>query len=295
MLTRARPGRQGREIKGTMTLNPVSLDDLRREIDEIDRQLHDLLMRRGGLAHKIAAVKGPDGPYWRPAREAAVVRRLVARHTGEFPPETVLRVWRQIMTATVALEGRISVAALLSPDEPQLWDLARDHFGAIPVTGHKSVGAVLKAATESQTVIGVLPPPREEDADPWWRFLVTGGPDAPRVVVRLPFAGGAPQRGALLVGRIPVEPSGDDRSLLAVETLSEISRARVAERLAGIGIEGAVIAVYPEPGRQPVRLNLVEAAGFIGLDDPRLAALGGTEPGTFGRVVALGAYATPLA
>ena len=51
------------------------LDDLRREIDEIDEGIHDLLMRRTGVARRIGGIKGA-GPSLRPAREAEVLRRL---------------------------------------------------------------------------------------------------------------------------------------------------------------------------------------------------------------------------
>ncbi|MGH6962751.1 MAG: chorismate mutase, partial [Dongiaceae bacterium] len=62
----------------------ATIDDLRRQIDEIDRSLHDLLMRRSDVAAQIGALKNNGGNrqaggFFRPGREAAVLRRLVQR------------------------------------------------------------------------------------------------------------------------------------------------------------------------------------------------------------------------
>src|SRR3546814_7390778 len=71
--------------RGTMSDNTPSLDDLRRQIDYIDDAIHDLLMRRPDLGRQIGRATGQGGVFIRPGREARVLRRLVARHTGPFP------------------------------------------------------------------------------------------------------------------------------------------------------------------------------------------------------------------
>ena len=71
-----------------------TLEGLRGEIDEIDDALQDLLIRRAEVSHAIAKVKQPASvqgngtiaPALRPAREAAILRRLIARHRGDLPP-----------------------------------------------------------------------------------------------------------------------------------------------------------------------------------------------------------------
>ena len=91
--------------------SPRSLDALRREIDRIDDEIHDLLMRRAAVAGEIRRSKGPDnGSYLRLGREAAILRRLVARHSGSFPKPALVRIWREIMAALTQLQGPFSVA-----------------------------------------------------------------------------------------------------------------------------------------------------------------------------------------
>src|SRR5258708_14013793 len=76
------------------------LDDLRRQIDELDDQLHDLLMRRTEIVEAIGKEK-KDGRVsaFRPGREAVILRRLVARHGGRFPAAGPLPTWREMLAA----------------------------------------------------------------------------------------------------------------------------------------------------------------------------------------------------
>ena len=75
-----------------MSTAPRPLDELREEIDSIDRQLHALIQQRGGLAADIAEIKKLESiDRVRPGREAVLLRALVERHEGEFPTGALLR------------------------------------------------------------------------------------------------------------------------------------------------------------------------------------------------------------
>ena len=166
----------------------TSLDGLRREIDEIDNALHDLLMRRTELAREIGAAKGDGGPYIRPGREAQVLRRLVARHRGIFPKPVLVRIWREIISAFAGLQGPLAVAVYAAEGAPDLRTRARDHFGSLtPVTEHGSARSVVRAVTEGSATIGLLPVPESDDEDPWWRLLANDGKGTPRIIARVPF------------------------------------------------------------------------------------------------------------
>src|SRR5260221_11185445 len=102
-------------IDSAMAPDAKTLDDLRREIDEIDDSLHDLLIRRAAVSLDIAKVKAPANggnrvlaDSMRPAREAAILRRLLARHRGELPPR-VVGIWRQIIAASLRAQASFEV------------------------------------------------------------------------------------------------------------------------------------------------------------------------------------------
>ena len=75
------PRKPGRTHVEPMTKPPPSLQDLRREIDSIDEQVHELLMQRGDIIDRLISVKKTQevGSAFRPAREADMMHRLVQR------------------------------------------------------------------------------------------------------------------------------------------------------------------------------------------------------------------------
>ena len=83
-------------------LSSPDLASLRAEIDSIDDAVHDLLMRRAALSARMAAsrVKNDSFPY-RPGREAGILRRLLARHHPPLPAGTMVRIWREIIAASL--------------------------------------------------------------------------------------------------------------------------------------------------------------------------------------------------
>ena len=275
-----------------------NLDDLRREIDEIDDEMHDLLMRRTKVVDAIGALKKSDGvPAIRPGREATILRRLIARHDGKFPRALVVRIWREILSGTTRLQVDFAVAVHVPESAPGLWDLARDHYGSCtPMTAFSTASQVLRAVTEGSASIGVLPLPQDGDGDPWWPHLVSADVQTPRVTARLPFAspGNARAGGlhALAIGRGAPEPTGADRSLLVIDTNREISRTRLFSVLKAGGLEQnflAAVASAPDAAA-----NLIEFDGLVSPEGTLLQKALVPLGTAVDRVSLLGSYARPL-
>jgi chorismate mutase/prephenate dehydratase len=284
-----------------MPSSKTPLEDLRQRIDEVDDRLHDLLMERTQLVEAIAAEKKEiKVPPLRAGREAMILRRLAARHTGRFPTGPLVRMWREMLAATVGMQTKFAVAVFTPSEGAGYWDLARDHFGShTAMVPYQSVGQVIRAITDRQASIGILPMPQEDDPDPWWRFFVASDESAPRVLARLPFAGRGNARAdggdALAVGSGTLEPTGDDCSLIVVETRGEISRARIFSGLAAGQLACTFFAAFKPT--DDTTLNLMQLTDFVLPDDPRLAQFAahiGTTA-SVDRIVSLGSYANPLA
>jgi len=276
----------------------LTLDDLRRQIDEIDDGMHDLLMRRADVVGAIGALKKDDRvPAIRPGREAKILRRLMARHGGKFPRPLVVRIWREIMSGTIRMQVDFAVAVYAPETAPGLWDLARDHYGShTPMTAYGTASQVLRAVTEGGASIGVLQMPQEGDVDPWWPHLVSADAQTPRVIARLPFAtpGNARVDGidALAIGRGEPEATGADRTLVVIDTDGEVSRTRLLSVIKAAGLEPSFIAAIAQ--MRGSAAHLVELDGLVASGDTRLAtALAPLGPAV-DRVTALGSYARPL-
>ncbi len=278
-----------------------SIEELRREIDGIDDAIHDLLMRRASVVERIGAAKGREraAAFIRPAREAVILRRLMARHTGSFPRPVLVRMWREMIAALTRLQGPFAVAVFSPEDRRGYWDVARDHFGGfVPITPVNSAVAAVRAVSEGSATVGVVPYPQEDDADPWWRFLVNADAHTPRVVARLPFAGRGNARGeardALAVARIAHEPTGDDRTLLGIELGADLSRGRLKEHMEAVGLAPVGFCTWHARDAHGHSVHLVEIADFVDEGDPRIGALVQRIGDMPVRVRALGGYAVPL-
>ena len=280
-----------------MVTTTASLDDLRRRIDAIDDEMHDLIMRRAELVEAIAgAKKRGKVPVIRPGREAVILRRLMERHHGHFPRAALVRIWREIFSGTVAMQGGLTVA-IGSPEEATgCWDLVRDHFGsqARLVTFAES-DDILRAVAEGRAAVGVLPLPYDETRERWWHELAFAAPGTPRVVARLPVGGRGNARDevdALVVSCAGTDPSGTDRSLLVLEMRGELSRVGLGVVLMDAGLS-TMMLITSDPKAEVV-WKLVEADGLVAAEDPRLLTLRERLGEQLLRVAVLGAYARPL-
>jgi chorismate mutase len=266
-----------------MTDSVVSLAALRREIDRIDEAIHDLLMRRTEAVLGIAAAKRESGePVLRPAREAEVLRRLVARHRGAFPKPALVRLWREIMAGSVHVQAPISLAVFAPQGQGGLVHATHDHFGtSTAVRRHDRAQSVLAEVSDGRAAVGILPLPAEEDPDPWWPALVGAERTTPRIVARLPFVPG--NNPALAVALFEQEASGADHSYLILETPDPVSRHALTEALTAAALPPVFLATTRE-------FYLAEVADFVGRGDARLARIAPVA----GRAVVVGGYAVPF-
>ena len=284
-----------------MTSPAESLESLRREIDAIDDQMHDLLMRRVEIVGQVASVKNRDASpvFIRPEREALILRRLADRHGGRLPTKVVVRVWREILAAAAGMQSPLTVAVYAPDDAVGYWDLARDHYGSgTRMSLHGAANAVVRAVVDGTATVGVVPLPQDGEAEPWWPLLVGAGENAPSVVTRLPFVANdtrpAEPEGALAIARMTQQPTGDDVSMIVVEADAEVSRDTLNEAFTTAGLAASIVAVWRDADNGETRLHLAQAADFLAPDDARLAALAAALAERVLRIVPLGGYAVPL-
>jgi chorismate mutase len=165
-----------------------SLDDLRKEIDRIDESMHQLLIERSEIIDRLIAVKrsSDTGSAFRPAREAEMMRRLVKRHRGILPLDTVESIWRVIIATFTYVQAPFSVHADLSAGDALMRDSARFHFGfTVPFVPHMGAAAVVAAVSGSKGDLGLVPTFAVAGAGAWWSALEFD--TAPKIIARLPF------------------------------------------------------------------------------------------------------------
>ena len=110
-------------------------------------------MQRGDIIDRLIQVKQTQevGSAFRPAREADMMRRLVERHRGILPLDTVESIWRVIISTFTYVQAPFSVHADVSVGESAMRDSARFHFGfTVPYVAHFSAQAAVEAVAKSK-------------------------------------------------------------------------------------------------------------------------------------------------
>lgn len=280
------------------------LGDIRREIDAVDDGMQDLLIQRSELVREVARAKaemageaGKSGfVAFRPGREAEVLRRLAHRHTGPLPLAVVFRVWREIISNMTQLQGSFRVQVFGADNKLAYWDLARNYYGSsTEMLLHETARDVLRDAAQDRGSLALLPVPGHYAGGEWWTTLTRALPTSPegelRVVARIPFiqTPNDPAPAAFVVSMAGVEATGDDTSLLAVETEGVASDALIVARVKAAGFEATRVAMAE---MKEGRFNLFTVPGHVAGDDARLAELSANAPIVAARII--GTYANPV-
>ena len=108
----------------------MALDDLREKIDTVDSKLIELLNERAELVHQVGEIKRRDGlAIYAPEREEALLQALVKKSKGRLPEKSIRAIYREIMSAALALEENLSIA-YLGPEGTWTHQAAMNKFGA---------------------------------------------------------------------------------------------------------------------------------------------------------------------
>lgn len=136
------------------------LEDLRRRIDEVDRKLIELISERAGLAAEVAAAKednGETGSYYRPEREARILRQVIDENRGPLADEELARLFREIMSACLALEQPLRIA-YLGPEGTFTQAAVLKHFGhSVTTQAHAGIDQVFSEVESGTCQYGVVP------------------------------------------------------------------------------------------------------------------------------------------
>ncbi|MEJ2646588.1 MAG: prephenate dehydratase [Gammaproteobacteria bacterium] len=136
------------------------LQQLRTRIDELDTQLQQLLNERAGCAQQVAAVKraaGEEVDFYRPEREAEILRRVRERNEGPLSDDEMVRLFREVMSACLALERPLTIA-YLGPEGTFTQAAALKHFGhSVRTEALDAIDTVFREVESGSAHYGVVP------------------------------------------------------------------------------------------------------------------------------------------
>jgi len=136
----------------------MNLDDWRSRINDLDDKILQLLTQRAEAVLQIGDLKRrQDAPTYAPEREAEIIRRLAALNAGPLTPESLVAVWREILSACRALEAALTVA-YLGPQATFTHQATLQRFGAgAACRAARSIGEVFDDVERGRVDYGVVP------------------------------------------------------------------------------------------------------------------------------------------
>jgi chorismate mutase/prephenate dehydratase len=136
------------------------LHAIRDRIDALDQQIQTLISERAHCAQRIAAVKqafGDTSDFYRPEREAQILRRVKERNQGPLSEENITRLFREIMSTCLALEQPLRIA-FLGPEGTFTQAAALKHFGkSVHTLPLRAIDEVFREVEAGAADYGVVP------------------------------------------------------------------------------------------------------------------------------------------
>ncbi len=135
------------------------LQQIREQIDTIDQQIETLINRRVNCALEIARVKSAhaEPSFYRPEREAQVLRRILKHNQGPLPDADMARLFREIMSVTLAREQPV-VISVLGPEGTFTQSAAYKQFGyAARIQLAPTISDVFRMVETEESEFGVVP------------------------------------------------------------------------------------------------------------------------------------------
>ena len=229
---------------------------MRRDIDVLDAQLLDLLNRRGRIVLEVAADKDRESEprYYRPEREAALLRRLAGVNEGPFPGGEVMRLFREIVSTCRALEQRLAIGCTTVREARA----ALGHFGgAVDIHDMPDAESMLDAVEGNRLDHATIELSQSGAASP----VITAVPERGLVLCGEWYASDSDR--FVVIGRESVSPTGKDWTSFILPTRHLVSvESRCRER-------NLHMRAIPVSGRTP--LSVVDVAMHV--TDPRFACL----------------------
>jgi chorismate mutase/prephenate dehydratase len=136
----------------------VSLEELRKRIDEIDTKLVQLLNERSQVVVEVGKLKSKtDRPVYAPDREKQVLANVVQANKGPLPDKTLIAVWRELMSGSFSLEKPLRIA-YLGPDGSFSHTAAMLKFGqSVEYEPLADIRGVFDEISKDHCDLGIVP------------------------------------------------------------------------------------------------------------------------------------------
>lgn len=140
--------------------DPLDLGEIRERINKVDAEIQSLINERARYAQKVGVAKGELGAavdYYRPEREAEVLRAVLDRNEGPLRDEEMLRLFREIMSACLAQQEPLKIG-FLGPEGTFTQTAVFKHFGhSVRALPYHTIDEIFQEVESGAADFGVVP------------------------------------------------------------------------------------------------------------------------------------------
>ena len=286
-------------------MSDSNLKILRDRIDKIDQKLQQLLNERADISIQVKAVKTDKKSKLKPGREAQILRSIVGRQNGNFPKTSLIKLWREILSASVKLQGKFNVAIRAvdnrNIEQNGIVDGIQTHFGTnTSIVYLPSIAEVIRSIQREKCTIGVLAMPTNNQ-NFWWIDLieylrvVKHSREKIQIIAKLPIIFNSDNSTEyLIIAKCEPDPSGNDNTFLAVEASKKLPSSFIQDHLNTNSLKLEIIADYNGKQKPGYFLYLLRAHGFIRQIDMEFKNLELHSSENYLDIKILGNYAEPI-
>jgi chorismate mutase len=286
----------------------TALNQYRGEIDNIDEKILQLLKERMQIVAKVRKIKHDNGEkfFIKSAREADMIKNLVAKAGGALPKSTIVNIWRKLITSSNMVEQPIRVA-LHNPNKISDYNyLLREYYADfVPITNHDSVNNVVLEIEKNNSQIAVFALPNnvsennfDDIGEDWW-INIANNKAGLKVFAKIPTiayseqerqAGGALELVAMAIKK--PEKSLDDNSLFCIELANSVAKSQLLSAFSDNKINAKILKSTKLKQVDEITFYLVEASGFFDENSTEIKAFTKSKIKPFVKI--LGVYPTAV-
>lgn len=248
----------------------------RDEINKIDEKVLSLLQKRMKIVDGVAKLKtkNKENFFIKSAREADMIKELLRKFGDDFPKETIINIWREIITASNMHEQPIQIA-VLNPNNISDYDyMVREYYSSnVPIKNFSSTFSLISEIEKGQVQIGVFALPNDNDGGENWWINLANNKIGLKVFAKIPFieyennANNYTRTNLLTIAIKEAEKSKDDNSLLYVEVDQEITKPQILSSLKQCNLAGKILKYTKLEQVEGVGFYLIELDGFFNQED----------------------------
>lgn len=257
-----------------MTQNQANkeLEKLRVKIDEIDDKIIKLLNDRMEIVDEVGKLKENNGEkfFVRSAREADMIRDLIAKNSGKFPNKDIVNIWRKIIAAANCFEQNLKIALCNPANIPDYKYLIKSYYNdEIEIVNFTSATSAIASLEQNKTQIAIFALPNDlDEAKDWWIALANNQVGL-KIYTQIPFLGNGEFR-LVACGIKEAEPSQKDSSLAVVEINRQYSKSSLIKALEESNIEAKILKETKLAQIDDAIFYLLEINGFAQESDEKI-------------------------